>query len=513
MNCQDISRLIDSGSFSALPETQRREGEAHARGCRHCAPLWFAHAPLATMHIPPMPAEFAVRCLTLAAARTAAQPRASRRTIVVVGSLIVLAAAASMLAAKFIPGTELPTEPAAPVLAQVVEPAQPEHSAQVSIPTIEAKPEPSPDPETPAKPARAGLPLLPAPLSLAQERNARSQMAMQKALELYPQLTAGPEIDDIFVVSLMLRADGKVLSNAMEITTEEKLPEVAARLSSLAMNAAGNQTSTGSRKGRTLPDGRVLRGDLSLQFSFVPITFDPAKSQGRVQEIVRASRAHLMLPPGREGLNHLTVFLAEDGTIQREFVELRRPEDLRPQAQGNSDAATTLAKTIADKLGLRVEEIGATGFAYLIEGAKPAPEESGNVPAVSPPRALTIEYAWPRRAHESAPTLGQARFLGTGVDTAAALVIVERMLPEAFLMKDSHRGTPTVVLTAEGEVIRAEYVKIEDLAAQFQNLEPGRVDITSEGSVDLVNSAGVRVEFQFIWQLTAAQRAATEAAP
>ena len=103
MNCQDLSRLIDSGDFATLAGHERREGEAHARSCHHCAPLWFAHARLATLPIPPMPAELSVRCLTLAAARTqaSASRHASRRMMFVVGGLVALAAAAGMLSVKF----------------------------------------------------------------------------------------------------------------------------------------------------------------------------------------------------------------------------------------------------------------------------------------------------------------------------------------------------------------------------------------------------------------------------
>ncbi len=40
MNCQDISRLADTGSISNLSEAQYDDAESHARHCRDCAAIW-----------------------------------------------------------------------------------------------------------------------------------------------------------------------------------------------------------------------------------------------------------------------------------------------------------------------------------------------------------------------------------------------------------------------------------------------------------------------------------------
>ena len=102
MNCQDITRLIDSGKYSALAASDKRDAEAHARTCSHCAPLWIMHASVANTRPPPMPAELAVRCLTLAAAgrQASSRGRISRITVATAG-LVVFAAAAAMLATGF----------------------------------------------------------------------------------------------------------------------------------------------------------------------------------------------------------------------------------------------------------------------------------------------------------------------------------------------------------------------------------------------------------------------------
>jgi hypothetical protein len=204
-----------------------------------------------------------------------------------------------------------------------------------------------------------------------------------------------------------------------------------------------------------------------------------------------------MLPPSFEGMNVLTVYLAEDGTILRENVERIGIQDLVKKETRPKDPAG-YAKEIADKLGFSADQLGVVGFTFVAEDPKPGSTER--------PRALGIEYAWPRRPTESEPAFVQGgRTMSAGIDTAAALVIVERLIPEAFGLKDRSRGRPTVVLTAEGEVIRVEYVKNEEMHLQRPNLAPGRVNLTGPTGVELVNKAGVAADVQFIWQYTAAQ--------
>lgn len=99
MNCRDLVRLVESRSFGSLNETERDDCEAHAASCRHCAPVWVAYARLAAVRIPPMPADLAARCRTLAAARTQGSVLrfAPRGAVIAVGGFVVLAAAAGAL--------------------------------------------------------------------------------------------------------------------------------------------------------------------------------------------------------------------------------------------------------------------------------------------------------------------------------------------------------------------------------------------------------------------------------
>jgi hypothetical protein len=500
MNCQDITRLIDAGNFGALTDVERHDAELHAHGCRHCTPLWIPHSRLAMQRIPAMPPELSVRCLTLAARTPVQTPRhASRRIMVVVGSLVVLAAAATMLVGKLINSSTSARQESANAAAPIA-PAAPAQPQDAQVTATQSVPDPAASPEAEASPRPAAstkLPLLPAPLAAMRENDTKLMLVLRKAVELYPDLVQGPETNDYFVVTLALRTDGTVLSKYMQLATRETLQEVRNGFMRSLVNDMGSATSAGMLKGKRLPDGRTLRANLAIQFSIVPAEFNMAQSEKRVKEVVLANRAHLMLPPGRDGMNILTVYLAEDGTILRENVERIGIQELLKKETRPSDPAG-YAKQIADKLGFSADQLGVVGFTFVDSAPKPGSTET--------PRALGIEYAWPRRPTESEPVVVQgASSRNQGIDTAAALVIVERLIPGAFGLKDLSRGRPTVVLTAEGEVIRVEYVKNEEMHLQRPNLAPGRVNFTGPTSVDLVNKAGVGADVQFIWQYTAAQ--------
>src|SRR5690606_23872238 len=88
MNCQDISRIVDTGNFSELTGTQRRAAEAHALTCRHCAPTWAAHSRLSDLRIPAMPEELAASCRTLSAAPARIRSGYRLRRLTVVGGVV-----------------------------------------------------------------------------------------------------------------------------------------------------------------------------------------------------------------------------------------------------------------------------------------------------------------------------------------------------------------------------------------------------------------------------------------
>lgn len=116
MNCRDLVRLVESRSVGSFSAAERRDCEAHAGSCRHCAPVWVAHARLAAMRVPPMPPGLAERCRQLAAARAQGSVLrfAPRGMVVAVGGFVVLAAAAGALTVHIVNAPAAQPEVAAP---------------------------------------------------------------------------------------------------------------------------------------------------------------------------------------------------------------------------------------------------------------------------------------------------------------------------------------------------------------------------------------------------------------
>jgi hypothetical protein len=493
MNCQDITRLIDSGKFSAITANDKRDAEAHAKTCSHCAPLWIMHASLSSTTRPPMPAELSVRCLTLAAAgKQASSSRRVSRVTAVIAGLVVLAAAASMLATGLFDTSRPP---------EMSRASEPKIAVEEALPSVEiapALPVPAELHGTEVKAApKYSLPLIPAPLRADADRKTQMDLAMRKALELYPEITQGPEVDSTFVVSLNLRANGTVLENTLAMANSTE--EINTLMHKMKPLDSG-RTFTGAAKGHRLEDGRALRGHLSLDFSVVSDSFDLSRANARVEQIISAERSHLMLPIARGGMNTLTVLLSADGTIQRENVEFVGRE--APPQNPAADAETR-AREVARKLGVGLEQIGIMGTTMIRNGAT----DPANL------AYLRIDYAWTRRPGEVAPRIGQGDniFLSTGVDMDAARVVVERLIPEAFLQAQRTSGppidVPAIVFTTDGKAVGAGRINAMsgDMSQQVQPFAPG-MQVYSGRSVTVRNAGGKSVEVYFIWEATAAQK-------
>lgn len=137
MNCQDIGRILDTGKFGALTDSERRDAEAHAFTCRHCAPRWGVHSRMAGMSIAPMPQEFAAQMQTLVAARSRRNViRFAPRTTIIAGSCMALAAAAAVVAINH--GFVVGHRDVAAIPAEVVVPVQAEPAP---VPPPDIKPE------------------------------------------------------------------------------------------------------------------------------------------------------------------------------------------------------------------------------------------------------------------------------------------------------------------------------------------------------------------------------------
>jgi hypothetical protein len=528
MNCQDISRIADTGSFSHLPEAQRRTAEAHALTCRHCAPVWAAHVRLAELRIPAMPGELPARFRTLAAVPVQARGRAGLRRLTVVGGVVVLAAAAAMLAFHFRDGrapqdsqagamvpsvTELPLAPAA---------LQPEGAASVVADDATSPAVPEKDAAVAAQPDES-LPLLLPPDNSGPERAV--DLALQKVADSHPELV-GSEVDGIFTVTMLTRANGTLVSSDVRLIppgpAAEELYRKARAEQSQAIADAGSRRLTMRARNSTLPDGRSLSAEVRLQLGVVPDNYDMTRSRARVLATVRQQHADLALPATAGETNRLTILLAEDGSIQRKVVEKRSRLSLAqdssalPMQGGNPDAAgrftENLVQEIAGRLALGVEEIGEVGVATLEVGDFfVVVDESGNSRATDNRRVLNVAYAWPRRAGESSSAFALAGPHATGgpslqskFDVAAALTILKRKMPDAFIVKAADAGTPGLFLNHKGELIRAGRVRGPGSGEAadtvlIQQLAPG-VKLGASMGTTIEDGAGGSTRVVFAWE-------------
>jgi hypothetical protein len=537
MNCQDVARIVNLRSLDDVTGDEGREIEAHALSCPHCAADWAMHSRLAALKIPPMPAELVARCRTLAVANAPVfRARHRARRLVLIGSLAALAAAAaSMLVVRQADTPSPQPMPAAAATSLVREEplaqsstaapnAAPSTVRKTAAATSLVQEEPVAQPSTAApnaapsavrrtaapptlvkQPLPQDLPLLPAPTLNFAERETKIEQGLQKAIERHPEIVLGSDTNDTFVVSITLLPDGGVHSSAARLVPREKIADTISELARTTPEATG-YASANRKKGTTLPDGRILRANLHLEIVTLPPGYDDPRSYARVREVLRGKYTDQMQPATRV-MSRLTVFLSENGTIERESLENPRTEDVRAQAASEPSNAQQLAEQIATQLAMDVDQIGLVGTTLLEEGSlSVVVRDDGTMRTNDTRRLLLVRYAWPRSAGELAPTWSRPRGTNpiTNIDLGAALKIVEHHIPDAFAVTDSSAGTPTVILTAKGEVIRAGRVTVKagevlsDRLAQDQ-LAPGvRTNISTFRT--LTNAAGTKTTVFFAWE-------------
>jgi hypothetical protein len=115
-------------------------------------------------------------------------------------------------------------------------------------------------------------------------------------------------------------------------------------------------------------------------------------------------------------------------------------------------------------------------------------------------RVMLVDYAWQRLPGESEPRyrqIGWDRYGQQGIDTATALAVVERMMPDAFMGVEVERalGIPCILLTEEGEFIRTARIKASDPRNAF----PG-ISIAAFRMLVLKNGKGATSAIYFLWQ-------------
>jgi hypothetical protein len=482
MNCQDITRLIDGGSFGAINAADRQDAEAHARQCRRCTLLWITHSRLAVSPVPAMPPDLSRHCLALvtAAGKLPASRRAPRMVLVVT-SMVALAAAASMLgvglSSKLAPSFDAPL-------------------AGIPVPLVSATPGTSGAPDAAsgelpaatqrqaASNAQRDIPVFPPQDAAGQIFAARQRMALEKFVQLHPEVTRPAPQGMLYDGRILLRLDGTVLDHALRTIAPEALQWTVNDTSAGMPNDGGGLLGGYVSKGTQLPDGRTLGADLSLRQLFVRNTYDFSRSSLRVEEIVRTQRAALMaLPTETEG-SHLTLLLSGAGAIQREVAGRINAEIMHQQEDWS---VSQRAEAMARVLGVDRNEIGLMGTVTVSDkDAK---------------RAVVVDYAWQRRPADAAPEYRQGGYSNPsdeGVDFATAVALVERVMPQAFTEEEALLpviGIPTIFLTENGEFFRT---------ARFIGSTPERafpgMSFVSARLLHLDNGKGQKADVYFMWQ-------------
>jgi hypothetical protein len=482
MNCQDIARLIDGGSFVAINATDHQDAEAHAQHCRRCALLWITHSRLAVSPVPAMPPDLSRRCLALvAAAGKVPAPRREPRMVIVVTSLVALAAAASMLgvglSSKLAPHHD---EPLTTFIAPEGSP-MPVVSGDPSSAAGQALPVATPAPA--ASNAQRDIPLFPPQDAADRAFAARVELGREKFVQLHPEVTRPLPEGTLYDASILFRVDGKVLDHSLRTVARGDMHWLRRDPDWGLPNDGGELFSDYIPKGTRLADGRVLGADLSLRNLLVRNTYDPARSSLRVEQIVRAQHADLMLPSVGAGASHVTLLLSGTGAIQREVSGYMDRNALQEQEDWS---AARRAEVMARVLGVGKDEIGLMGSVPVFDD--------------DTKRGVFVDYAWQRQPGESAPQYRQGgwdRFEPQGVDIATALQVAERVMPDAFMGEEVERalGIPTILLSEKGEFIQAGRTRSSDPRNTF----PG-IPIATFRMLVLKNGKGATSAIYFMWR-------------
>jgi hypothetical protein len=290
-----------------------------------------------------------------------------------------------------------------------------------------------------------------------------------------------------------LRQDGTVLHSVLRHAASEEYREVNAEIQAAIPRDGDGRGVMSRAKATPLPDGRMLRADLTLWTANVSNTYDMARSGARVLEIIGDKYTELMVPATSEELNRVVILLSDDGAIQREVVERVNRRAVGNVSPADAAVVARVAETFASQVEVDPSRIGLMDNTVLQTG-------SG-----TETRMLLVRYAWQRRGDESGPSLGQLspELLTPRVDPAKVLVVAKHVLPDAFTPRDPSAGSPTIVLTAKGEVIQAGWVRTETGRSLAQTLKeqlvPG-VETSSFGAITVTDESGTRVNVSLAWE-------------
>lgn len=351
---------------------------------------------------------------------------------------------------------------------------------------------------TPAARPRAAatpqIPRLPPPAV-----NAPHERVMRALVERYPEIVTGPEQPGVVQAAIVLRADGTVYRSEFQKPRPEAPNGSVEDLSDAIPRGMGIATTAFLKAGTAVPGG-VLQSTVALRYLVLPEGYDAARSAERVQAALVAAHPHLLLPVLGDHVNRVTVYMTADGQVDQLYTELRHKEQLLPIGA----IEPVQWAPLWEPLGLRPDQLGVIGLTYAYAGLANAEDR----------KWMIVRYAFPRREGEPLGGLTVAATAAAPQDTfdsAAALAIVERHLPDVFRSGEQGSGTPAIVLSGSGEVIMATRVPTrlgvspEAVRALQEQAAPG-VQLSRFVARPVRNAEGAGATVLFAWDVLTASR-------
>lgn len=327
------------------------------------------------------------------------------------------------------------------------------------------------------------------PLRLLPPKRWMAYTALQAAVLAHPELLETHAPGEMALMGLALRPDGSVAASELRWIQQGPAP-APSRLRSwqewegLLPDEADVPSSASWARGAPAGAGGQLGTALRLYFSQVPANFDLQRSAARVRKIVSRYNRDLLFT-GDNTYSRLTVLLDADGGLLNQHVDRVAREQIAgtPTDAGEVQA---MASEVARRLNIDVAKIGRLGTTAVRDGAS---------------RYLVV-YAWRRGLDERAAHVLDPLSAGPRIDTEAARKLLDRHFPS---VGGDAAGTPTVVLTADGEVLRSGYAPLKSGGLTQAALDgPLLADLRAEDLwLQSLQGGGASRQALFIWQADA----------
>lgn len=309
-----------------------------------------------------------------------------------------------------------------------------------------------------------GLPKL-RPPDFSGSTPAQDEMVTRAVSKQYPRLDEVAEFEATTIVDIALREDGSVYCSRVLWVTPDDRRAMMSDPSEILPQQPGARSGIVFRK-KEAAGGQRFRHDLWIRYVILTEEPDSSRDVDAVRGAVLATHSDLLMPVVSEQVNRVTVFLSEDGKVVRHFVETYNVSDARP----SGDQVPEDVGRYWEALGLRLDQLGPMGITQIL-----AQVPGGTGPEWKNQGRMVVRYAWARRPDEpiGGVPLAQRRPRILPFTHADVATVVDHFLPGALNDKGETRsGTPWLVLSQKGDVVRSGYVK----ARPDQKVDAGLFD-------------------------------------